>query len=72
MKKKKAFSILLIASMSAGILSGCGKPPGSDGTSSDGEGGVINIYSWNDEFRKRVEAVYPEVKEIFREFEGEA
>ncbi len=67
MKKKNAFSILLIASMSAGILSGCGKPPGSDGTSADGEGGVINIYSWNDEFRKRVEAVYPEVKETSKD-----
>ena len=57
MKKKKAFSILLIAYMSAGILSGCGIPPGSDGKSSDGEGVVINIYSWNDEFLKRVAAV---------------
>ncbi|MDD7728918.1 MAG: carbohydrate ABC transporter substrate-binding protein [Clostridia bacterium] len=26
------------------------------------EGKVINIYSWNDEFRQRVEAVYPEVE----------
>ena len=30
--------------------------PGSD------EGKVINIYSWNDEFRQRLEAVYPEVE----------
>ncbi len=27
-----------------------------------GEGKVINIYSWNDEFRQRLEAVYPEVE----------
>ena len=26
------------------------------------EGKVINIYSWNDEFRERLEAVYPEVE----------
>ena len=26
------------------------------------EGKVINIYSWNDEFRTRVEAIYPEVE----------
>ena len=26
------------------------------------EGSVINIYSWNDEFRERLEAVYPEVE----------
>ena len=37
------------------------------GTESDekdfsGEGKVINIYSWNDEFRTRLEAVYPEVE----------
>ena len=57
--------------MAAGSLAGCGSKPGSGG--SDGgaageasggeEGKVINIYSWNDEFRERVEAVYPEVKE---------
>ena len=29
----------------------------------EGDGKVINIYSWNDEFRERIEAVYPEVKE---------
>lgn len=27
------------------------------------EGKIINIYSWNNEFRERVELVYPEVKE---------
>ena len=27
------------------------------------EGKVINIYSWNNEFKERVEAVYPEVQE---------
>ena len=31
------------------------------------EGKVINIYSWNDEFRTRVEAVYPEVKETSKD-----
>ena len=35
---------------------------------SDGdEGKVINIYSWNDEFRTRVEAVYPEVEETSKD-----
>lgn len=28
---------------------------------------VINVYSWNDEFRQRVEAVYPEVKETSKD-----
>mgnify|MGYP000181704999 FL=1 len=33
----------------------------------DEEGKVINIYSWNDEFRQRLEAVYPEVKETSKD-----
>ena len=28
----------------------------------EGDGRVINIYSWNDEFRERIEAVYPELE----------
>lgn len=53
----------------AGMLAACG---GSDSTAASGgsaaggeaaaEGKVINIYSWNDEFRTRLEAVYPEVE----------
>lgn len=34
-----------------------------DGDGFEGEGKVINIYSWNDEFRERVEAIYPKVKD---------
>lgn len=37
--------------------------PAADAPSAaDDEGKVINIYSWNDEFRTRVEAVYSEVE----------
>lgn len=57
--------MLLIAAMAAGVLAGCGKP--SDSGDGSGEGKVINIYSWNDEFRERVEAVYPEVKETSKD-----
>ena len=65
--KKRAVSMLLAVVMAAGMAAGCGTPSGS-GTGNGGaaageEGKVINVYSWNDEFRKRVEAVYPEVKE---------
>lgn len=67
--KKRVVCILLAAAMAAGSLAGCGGSSGS-GSGSDSktaaggeEGKVINIYSWNDEFRQRVEAVYPEVKE---------
>ncbi len=59
MIKRRANAALLIASMCAGTLAGCGNS-GQSGTT--GEGKVINIYSWNDEFRQRVEAVYPEVE----------
>lgn len=66
--KKKAVSILLAAVLAAGALAGCGKSAGTDGTGSGAEEGkVINIYSWNDEFRKRVEAVYPEVKKTSKD-----
>ena len=65
--KKRTVSILLAASMAAGSLTGCGgSNPGS--AASDGEEGkVINIYSWNNEFKERVEAVYPEVAETSKD-----
>ena len=49
----------------ASVLAACG---GGNSTAASGgsaeaaaEGKVINIYSWNDEFRTRLEAVYSEV-----------
>lgn len=79
--KKRAVSILLAAALAAGALAGCGSPSGTgsaegntetgteEGSAETGteEGKVINIYSWNDEFRQRVEAVYPEVKETSKD-----
>ena len=79
--KKRVVSIMLIAAMAASLAAGCGKSSGSDsgnggsssggsssaGASSGEEGKVINIYSWNDEFRKRVEEVYPEVKKTSKD-----
>ena len=77
--KKRVVSIMLIAAMAASLAAGCGKSSdsGNGGASSGGsssagassgeEGKVINIYSWNDEFRERVEAVYPEVKETSKD-----
>lgn len=73
--KRRVVSILLMAAMAAGTLAGCGGT-GSDsqsgsaasadaGSQADGsaeEGKVINIYSWNNEFRERVELVYSEVE----------
>lgn len=64
--KKRVVAILIAAVMAAGTLAGCGgtsdsaKSSGETGKSEEGK--VINIYSWNDEFRERLEAVYPEVE----------
>lgn len=79
--KKKVISILLVAVMTVGLAAGCGKASdsnqgssapakeGGEAASESGgeEGKVINIYSWNDEFRTRVDAVYPEVKETSKD-----
>ena len=73
--KKRVFAALLATMLGAGALAGCGSAPKSEGDTSKAESGaeggavsdveegkVINIYSWNDEFRQRVEAVYSEVE----------
>lgn len=69
--KKKIVSILLLAAITAGALTGCGKTAASGQTAGGienvEEGRVINIYCWNNEFRERVEAVYPEVKETSKD-----
>ena len=70
--KQKVISTMLLLSMGATLLAGCGSTAGNGteggaGASNAEEGKVINIYSWNDEFRTRVEAVYPEVKETSKD-----
>ena len=62
--KQKVISTMLLLSMGATLLAGCGTTAGKGteggaGASNAAEGKVINIYSWNDEFRTRVEAVLP-------------
>lgn len=52
-----------MAAVAAGSLAGCGKSTDQGSGTTNTEGKVINIYCWNNEFRERVEAVYPEVKE---------
>ena len=66
---KKIVSIFMTATIVAGTLAGCGGASDSQNTAdaSGEEGKIINIYSWNDEFRQRVEAVYPEVKETSKD-----
>ena len=66
MNKKRVFAGLMAAAMLTGSLTGCGSKAQSS-AADGGEGKVINIYSWNDEFRTRVEAVYPAVKETSKD-----
>ena len=65
--KKRTMSILLAATMAAGSLTGCGGSNSGSAASGGEEGKVINIYSWNNEFKERVEAVYPEVAETSKD-----
>ena len=53
--KRKAIVMLLAAAMTAATM-----VPAT--VQAADEGKVINIYSWNNEFRERIEAVYPEVE----------
>ena len=66
--KKRVGSLLMATALGTSFLTGCGGGNTSN-TSSEAsadataeEGAVINIYSWNDEFRARLEAIYPEVE----------
>lgn len=60
----KKVSAFIAVALAAGTLVACSSKSSEGGASTSGEEGkVINVYSWNDEFRQRVEAVYPEVKE---------
>ncbi len=80
--KKKLVSMMLTAVIAAGTLAGCGNSDsgtaaggktagdsetGESGESDAEEGKVINVYSWNNEFSKRVQAVYPEVKKTSKD-----
>jgi multiple sugar transport system substrate-binding protein len=51
------------SSSESGKSSGSGK---GDAAKTE-EGKVINIYSWNDEFRQRLEAVYPQVEKTSKD-----
>lgn len=56
--KKRAVSMLLTAVMAVTGMAASATVAHAEGE----EGKVINIYSWNDEFRTRLEAIYPEVE----------
>ena len=69
---KKLISLLLVLCMMLTVLVGCGsgnttseapaaEAPAAAPAEGVEEGKIINIYSWNDEIRQRIEAVYAEV-----------
>lgn len=60
--KKRAVSMLLTAVMAVTGMAATATVAHAEGE----EGKVINIYSWNDEFRTRLEAIYPEVESTSR------
>ena len=68
--KKRVVSLLMATAISASLLAACGGSTSgaanatgeTGGEAASAEGAVINIYSWNDEFRTRLEAIYPEVE----------
>ena len=78
--KRKILSLALAAALGLSLLTGCGGGgSGSQGgggsaaggsgaaTGSGEEGKVINIYVWNDEWQKKFNANYPEVKETSKD-----
>lgn len=67
---KKRICFMLVSLMAVSLLGGCGgkSSGGSSGGEADGyfssdeEGKVLNIYVWNDEWQKKFNENYPEVK----------
>lgn len=62
--KKRVFAFAMAGAMSVALLTGCGGGAGGgeSGAPVEGqEGKIINVYSWNNEFQTRVEAVYDKV-----------
>lgn len=66
--KRKLLSVLLAATMAAGVFAGCGSPAAesssADGSVSSEEGKILNIWCWNDEFQSRFNDYYPEVASV--------
>lgn len=59
---KKVIATLMAVMVASSAFAGCGSSSASSSDAAVEEGKIINIYSWNDEFRERLEAVYPEVE----------
>ena len=63
--KKKVLSMMLLAAMTVSMLAGCaGGGSETEKESETGEGKVLNIYGWNEEFKSRLTDHYPGYEEI--------
>lgn len=78
--KKKVVSALLCATMVATMFAGCGSKESDNNASTpdtskadtssevsepaEDTGKVLNIYCWNEEFKSRITAHYPDYKEV--------
>ena len=67
--RKRILSVLLTAVAATTLLAGCGGKSSESGNTANAdagsqaeEGQVINIYSFNDELRTRITAIYPEIE----------
>ena len=62
MQNKRVIAGTLAAAMLLGSLSAC-----AGNTAKGSEGRIINIYSWNDEFHQRLDAIYDQVEGISKD-----
>lgn len=63
--KKKLLSFILSTVMAVTMLAGCvGTTGGTEDDKKTGEGEVLNIYGWNEEFKSRLIDHYPGYEEI--------
>ena len=60
--KRRLLSMMLVAAMTAGLAAGCGTKTEEAEISNDGK--TLNIYVWNEEFKERVVANYPDYEEV--------
>ena len=54
-KAAKVLSLVLVLAMVVGCFAACGSKDAEGGK----QGKVLNIYCWNEEFKQRLEALYP-------------
>ena len=64
--RRSMLSLLLSATVAAGVLTGCGgnSTPVATTAAAEGAGKVLNIAAWNEEFKSRLIDHYPGYEEV--------